>query len=74
VRGHRAAGYLLVEQWCGLGHDQARSVERSVLAAWRQTGWEPVADAPLDGRTETADFTHLDDTRAHVRSLLGEPA
>jgi hypothetical protein len=73
VRGHLAHDYLLVEQWCGLGHDQARAVERTVLSTWRQAGWEPMVDVPSDGRTETAAFVHLEATRAQLRSLLGEP-
>lgn len=73
VRGHLAHDYLLVEQWCGLGHDQARAVERTVLSTWRQAGWGAMVDVPPDGRTETAAFVHLEATRAQVRNLLGEP-
>jgi len=73
VRGHLAHDYLLVEQWCDLGHDQARAVERTVLFTWRQAGWEPMGDVPSDGRTETAAFVHLEATRTQLRSLLGEP-
>lgn len=70
---NRGRGYQLVEQWTGLGHDEAVRVEGAVHRWWRAEGWDRVEASPPDGRTETAPEAVLDATRVRLRELLGEP-
>lgn len=71
VRSHTTRGYELVAQWTGLGHATAVAAERAVVDSWRIAGVDPVAGAPLDGRTETAPATQLEATLAQLTELLG---
>jgi hypothetical protein len=73
VRHHLRFGYELVVE-VGVGDaGGAESIEREIIRWWRWQGYLPVDDAPLDGRTETADLSHLNETALRLQ-LLAETA
>lgn len=71
VRRHEGRGYRLVHEWTGLDHDKAISLELAVLAWWRSLGWQPVSDAPMDGRSETTGSERLSVTHEWLSDALG---
>jgi hypothetical protein len=74
VRSHVARGYRLEAQWLEVEHDEARRIERLVIASWRDHGDEPVEEAPKDGRSETASRGVLGVTLETMIVELGEPS
>ncbi|MCZ2825992.1 MULTISPECIES: hypothetical protein [unclassified Modestobacter] len=66
-------GYQLVAVWTGLTHTDAVATEKAVLALWRGLGAEPVAEAPRDGRTETAPQQYRTVARDMLITRLGAP-
>ena len=70
---HRQNGYVLVAEWAGRDQEAVQNAESQVFRAWREHAWPIIPDAPFDGRTGTADVTHLPFTLSLLRSLLGEP-